>query len=65
MATATQNPPNTALAECSHVHDGAREEAARQLLKRWREEAQNEANWADMQQLVEENQLSVRRKFGE
>ena len=63
--TATQFPPNNAPVNTSHVHEGIRNDAARQLLKKWREEAQDEATWSDVQQLIEENRLSVRRKFGD
>ncbi len=68
MATATQLfqvIPESVMDNTSHVQDSARNNAARQLLKRWREEEQSETNWSDVQQLIEENRLSVRRKFGE
>ena len=67
MATATQNPPKVVAFEHNSAPNNERNEAARQLLRKWRtEETPNEeATWLDVQQLIEENRLSVRRKFGE
>lgn len=62
MATATQIPPD----ETSEHQNNRNNEAARQLLRKWRTEETHdgEAAWLDVKQLIEENRLSVRRKFG-
>ena len=64
MAIATQSRPQTAQAERDANQNN---EAARQLLQKWRDEEtrDDKAAWIDVQQLIEENRLSVRRKFGE
>lgn len=64
MATATQTSPPKAHDVSQNIRDN---EAARQLLRKWRDEEtrDDEAAWLDVKELIEENRLSVRRKFGE
>lgn len=67
MATLTQSPPAIIHAERDTRQNNRANEAARQLLRKWRTEEtpDEEAAWLEVQQLIEENRLSVRRKFGE
>ena len=67
MATVTQSPPAIVRAEGDAAQSQRDNEAARQLLRKWRTEETpgDEAAWPDVQQLIEENRLSVRRKFGQ
>ena len=67
MATATQALPAPVHAEGDVSQNKRDNEAARQLLRKWRTEETHdeEIAWPDLQQLLENNRLSVRRKFGE
>lgn len=67
MATATQSLPATAHSELDVSQNNSNNEAARQLLRKWRTEEtrDEEMAWIDVQQLIEDNRLSVRHKFGE
>ena len=67
MATTTQSPPAIVRAERDAHQNNRVNEAARQLLRKWRTEEtrDEETAWLDVQQLIEENRFSVRRKFGD
>ena len=68
MASIIQHPQETTP---SVIHNGAkskyRNEAARQLLREWREDTSgyDEETWPKVKQIIEENRLSVRSKFGD
>ena len=48
-----------------HIKSKYRNEAARQLLREWREDTSgyDEKTWARAKELIESNRLSIRHKF--
>ncbi len=68
MTTTTQHPQEIASPVVNNgVKSRHRNEAARQLLKEWREDnsGYDEEAWPKAKQIIEENRLSVRSKFGD
>ena len=68
MTTTIQQPQETSVPAVSNgVKSKHRNEAARQLLREWREDTSgyDEETWPKAKQIIEENRLSVRSKFGD
>lgn len=68
MATLIQHSQENASSTISSgVASRHRNEAARQLLREWREDISgyDEEAWPRVKKIIEENRLSVRKKFGD
>lgn len=68
MATIIQRPTKTTLPIISNgAKSKYRNEAARQLLREWREDTSgyDEETWPKVKQIIEENRLSVRSKLSD
>ena len=68
MATIIQHPQEIAPPVISNgAKSKYRNEAARQLLREWREDTSgyDEETWPKVKQVIEENRLSVRSKFSD
>lgn len=68
MPTTIQHPQETATPIASTgVKSRHRNEAARRLLREWREDTSgyDEETWPKAKLIIEENRLSVRSKFGD
>ena len=68
MATTIQHPQEIAPSVVGNgVKSKYRNEAARQLLREWREDTSgyDEETWLKAKQVIEENCLSVRSKFSD
>lgn len=68
MIPTTQDLPETSsLTLKEGVRSRYRNEAARSLLREWRNDTSgyDEKSWPKVKQIIEQNRLSIRSKFGD